>query len=452
MIELSWKKLSLKKIFWKKLFWKRVIIIVSTLILIAATGFLYAYFFLNPYRGTINTFTEQSLALDKTLTKEEALDDIDFVVKMIEERHYSAIHGLADAVDVQYQKEIEGIADETTVVELWRAIGRILHKLEDAHSQAYPATGYEKYVDVTYKIEEEKTFIQIQGAWFEVEKINGVNVKELYESAKELTSYENIYYMEYLFTQRLKRPMFLSYYGVENTKEYRVEYRDKDKIHVLELPILDMNNSTEEQPEFIRYEIDIHNNLGILTLDVCRYDDTYKNTIKDFFQEVKEKDITNIAVDLRNNGGGNSMVANEFMKYLKVYYYRGFGSNIRYGPLEIKNKPQVVKNEVYLDYAYDDSVYVLTSPKTFSSATMFSVYLQDNDLGKVIGEPSGNRPSAYGDVLSFQLPNSKLIFNTTYKYFIRPDATKDGEDAQKPDYLVPAEDALNQLRNLIKIN
>jgi C-terminal processing protease CtpA/Prc len=105
-----------------------------------------------------------------------------------------------------------------------------------------------------------------------------------------------------------------------------------------------------------------------------------------------------------------------------------------------------------MDYAYDDNVYVLTSPKTFSSATMFSVYLQDNDLGKVIGEPSGNRPSAYGDVLSFQLPNSKLIFNTTYKYFIRPDATKDGEDAQKPDYLVPAEDALNQLRNLIKIN
>jgi hypothetical protein len=445
-------KLSLKNLFLEKLSWKRVLIIVSILILLVVTGFLYAYFFINPYRGTIHTSTEQSLALDKTLTKEEALDDIDFVVKTIEKRHYSAIHGLSDAVNMQYQKEIEGITDETTVVELWRAIGRILHKLEDAHSQAYPASGYEKYVDVTYKMEEGKTFIQIQGTWFEVEKINGVNVKELYESAKEFTSYENIYYMEYLFTQRLKRPMFLSYYGAENTMEYQVEYRDKDILNVLELPILDMNKSTEEQPEFVRYEIDIQNNLGILTLDACIYDDTYMNTIKEFFQEVKEKDITNIAVDLRNNGGGNSMVANEFMKYLKVYYYRGFGSNIRYGPLELKNKPQVVKNEVYLDYAYDDSVYVLTSPKTFSSATMFSVYLQDNDLGKVIGEPSGNRPSAYGDVLSFQLPHSKLIFNTTYKYFIRPDATKDGEDAQMPDYLVPAEDALNQLRNLIKIN
>jgi C-terminal processing protease CtpA/Prc len=102
------------------------------------------------------------------------------------------------------------------------------------------------------------------------------------------------------------------------------------------------------------------------------------------------------------------------------------------------------------DYLYDGKVYVLTSNQTFSSATMFSVYLQDNGFAKVIGEPSGNSPSAYGDVLTFQLPNSKLMFQTTFKYFKRPDISKDSIKTQVPDYAVPAEDAINELKLIIK--
>jgi len=174
----------------------------------------------------------------------------------------------------------------------------------------------------------------------------------------------------------------------------------------------------------------------------------YKDILKEFFTAVKTNNITDIAVDLRENGGGNSMVANEFMRYLDTETYKEFGSSIRFGIIHIKNGNKTVTNKQYENLLFKGRVYVLTSQFTFSSATMFSVYIQDNKLGKVIGEPSGNRASAYGDVISFQLPNSKLAFNTTYKYFHRPDSSKDNEDYQIPDYFISSEKALEKFYEL----
>lgn len=33
----------------------------------------------------------------------------------------------------------------------------------------------------------------------------------------------------------------------------------------------------------------------------------------------------------------------------------------------------------------------------------------------IVGEPSGNLPDSYGDVLSFQMPNSKLMLCVFHK-------------------------------------
>lgn len=80
---------------------------------------------------------------------------------------------------------------------------------------------------------------------------------------------------------------------------------------------------------------------------------------------------------------------------------------------------------------------------------MFSVLLKDNKLAKIIGEPNSNVPSAYGDVIEFKLPNSKLILRTTFKKFIRPN--KDDKNDIITDYIVSADNALKTFYNLIGI-
>ncbi|WP_081943582.1 S41 family peptidase [Caloranaerobacter azorensis] len=94
---------------------------------------------------------------------------------------------------------------------------------------------------------------------------------------------------------------------------------------------------------------------------------------------------------------------------------------------------------------------------TFSSGNWFAVIIKDNNIGKVIGEPTGNQPSSYGDILSFETPNSGFMFSVSYKKFIRPNTENDPEDCLHPDIEVytTIQDILNgrdpQIEKLIEI-
>jgi C-terminal processing protease CtpA/Prc len=82
---------------------------------------------------------------------------------------------------------------------------------------------------------------------------------------------------------------------------------------------------------------------------------------------------------------------------------------------------------------FSGKLYILTSPQTFSSGNWFAVVIKDNQLGTVVGEPTGNQPSSYGDCLSFQMPNSGYGFSCSFKKWIRPNTSRNDEDALYPD-------------------
>ena len=86
---------------------------------------------------------------------------------------------------------------------------------------------------------------------------------------------------------------------------------------------------------------------------------------------------------------------------------------------------------------------MLCDRETFSSATMLLVFVRDAGLGTIIGEPSANMPSAYGDIIYFTLDNSHVWGTISHKRFIRPD----GENEERmliPDIQTEPEDALEE--------
>ena len=74
------------------------------------------------------------------------------------------------------------------------------------------------------------------------------------------------------------------------------------------------------EPNF-DYSVDSSAGMGIFTLRQCVYDEEYKNGLRDFFTAVQENNIRSVIVDLRNNPGGNSLVTNEFIRYLPAESY-----------------------------------------------------------------------------------------------------------------------------------
>ena len=70
----------------KKLLTNKIFRIISIIVAVIIVMLLVFYIFLNPYRGTLKKYTE-TLPLDETITKEEAIEDIDYVMKLFRTRH-----------------------------------------------------------------------------------------------------------------------------------------------------------------------------------------------------------------------------------------------------------------------------------------------------------------------------------------------------------------------------
>ena len=187
----------------------------------------------------------------------------------------------------------------------------------------------------------------------------------------------------------------------------------------------------------------------MLTLTSCNNNDEYKRVLSSFFGTVKQKGITNIAVDLRENGGGNSSVANEFLTYVDVDCYSSWESESRYGPLLIRCCNGNIVNEKKSN-AFSGNLYVLTATETFSSAMDFAMLVGDNNIGTLVGEASGNIPDGYGDCLTFQMPESGLVMSVSYKRWYRIDQSKTGE-LITPDYAVEGSAALEKVYELISV-
>ncbi len=169
----------------------------------------------------------------------------------------------------------------------------------------------------------------------------------------------------------------------------------------------------------LKWNIDNANSLGIITINTCPNGKEFVEGFKNFFRAVNENKIKNIAVDLRRNDGGSSTVINQFLSFIDIKSYMYIGNKLLYNNAE--DFRDITPNDPPL---FRGSVYLLTSNSTFSAASDFVVILKANSLAKVVGQPTGNIPSFFGNTKSSSLPNSKLQFQyatTRYKYPVPED-------------------------------
>lgn len=421
---------------------KWLIIPIIFLVIIVTLSVMFAA--VNPYRGT-DTSDAPSTELENSISQEQAKEDLKFLVDTVADRHCSAVKGLPEAVQAQYEKELFDLPLNPTVMDVWRASSRIMKQLNDGHSAVYYIPQGADAIGVYMTAKGDDFYVHTSDGEKKVLRLANTPIRDIYEKYLEMSSYENEYYAKQQFCERVASISYLEMWGIDVEGSVPVDLEGVDLRD--EFSFYPWKPSDDGYGLFY-YNIDKEKSTGVLTINECIVNEDYLNTLEDFFAEVQKHGIRNIAVDLRNNGGGNSAVFNEFARYLNIDEWENFAIEARYGPHIVKPKSTMVKNERHDNFIYGGNVYVLTSNRTFSSAMMFSVYTQDNGIGKIIGEPSGNMPSSYGDIIEFRLPNTQLKMITTYKQFHRPDETKDAETAQVPDYPVPADEALEKFYEL----
>lgn len=427
---------------------KKIIIFILILAILLGGSVSYYYAFMYPYRATV-TNPEPSLLLTEELTREKAVEDLNFLMTHLKNYHPAYLDGSDDltaALKEQYQVEEQSLQDKTTVLELWQSAERIASKLHDGHTSVNynnPATDH--FIS---------DFSQIM-TYGNPTAINGIPIASIFETFKGQYSFETEAYAESIFYHTyIISELYLNYCGIDTTNGVTLTFQTEDGLTDYHYDFVTVdkieNYENEESTEWVSYKIDLENDLAIFTLKKCICNDEYLFVLDQFFKEVHNNKITNIAIDLRGNSGGNSYVANEFLRYLDVDSYNSWDCAVRYGWYLSKNTNIVYKNKK-MDPLFDGNVYVLTNVRTYSSAMDFAMLIGDNDLGYIIGKASGNMPNSYGDILTFQLPNSKLLFHISYKKWYRVDKSK-ADEPLTPDYEVEAAKALDKVYELIEHN
>jgi hypothetical protein len=383
----------------------------------------------DPYEGT--AFTHHDGAFDSMtpgkdlshiLSKEEAIADIDFILKTMQERHPACYKEIPDVVIKQSNLEKDNFTEQVTVLQLWQASRRMMATLKDGHSftDFLPKVYYYLPLQFKYKYEIQPPLHPSEGGekgklyctkgdfvGSSVVSIGGKSIEELLALYKSMHSFELDCFTIAEFADCCvnKEVLQLLNLDVNNSVEIVFSTQQGEITKICEFKSYEQSK-TESNDKFVSYKTDKEKGVGLLTLTQCICNDVYKKTLKEFFTEVKTQQIQNVIVDLRENSGGTTGVIDEFFRYLDCGAYSCFGeTDIRFRSVMVKCAWEDNTRKKIKDLLFHGNLYVLTSSFTFSSASDFATTVSDYKLGKVVCEITGQMPASYGDCLSFTTPN-----------------------------------------------
>ena len=276
------------------------------------------------------------------------------------------MNGLPDNVQIEYERERVRIASlpEVTVLSLWQSAARVLSSLGDAHTVV--GVNYENKVRLPLTFEwDDDTLTCLDNEYdgYIVIEIGDISTDDLYQRFLTHFSYELESWARHSFASRLNRGEYLSFVGVDTQKDISlVLEKPNDGSRITAVFTLRENTDSggkKGEPNF-DYSVDSSAGVAVFTLRQCVFDEGYRTGLRDFFMEVHESNVGSVIVDLRGNPGGNSLVANEFIRYLPVEKYLTGSSEVRFDSILWKNKPQSQKNQ-QLTPAFSGDVYVPVS-------------------------------------------------------------------------------------------
>ena len=114
--------------------------------------------------------------------------------------------------------------------------------------------------------------------------------------------------------------------------------------------------------------------------------------VEDVFREADSLGAERLVIDLRLNGGGNSLIFRPFIMRLRGHRLNAPGR-----------------------------VFAIIGRRTFSSGMMAAVELDRETHATLVGEPTGGSPNHFGEVRSFTLPYSGTrVFHSTRLFRLLP--------------------------------
>lgn len=413
-------------------------------------------------------------------SKAEVKQDLNFAFEKLTNIHplFLDVNELSHYKN-QFSKIKESVKDSMTQNEVYPLLAPLFSSLNDGHTgiiipmeqcKEYTAAGgksFPFFVDIL----NDSVFISFycgkDSSLFQngeqIREINGINATEIVKNMEPLFSGKAINTKQREIAKKFRFIIWMLY-GFEDNYELLIKDNQNTikKMTVSGVTSTDFMKNIKRMPKSQKnyYDLEINQIAKTAILKIKSFADLNGFCVfaDSAFQKINECKVQNLVIDIRNNGGGRSIVVDSLMNYLTNKNYA------QYKKIEVRISPELkeyykrrypdrldwineynIDDLVVLDHNetspinssnyFDGNLFLLTNNSTFSAAATFAGVFKDLKMGTIIGEETGGTISYFGDFWFLSTPNSKIKFYVSPKQFIQ----YGGEEYDKgviPDYIV----------------
>ena len=418
---------------------------------------------------------------DTTLIRyepEQLIEDFNYLFNTLESIHPDLyFYTPKDTIDLYREIAVAELTRPMTILEFWKVITPVVVKLKDGHTGLYyPYKARNNYLagggtifPFEVKADSNQLFIRknytpdsLIGINSEILGINGIPVVTILQKMRMYLNGERLSFID-LKVNRYFKPFLWTLFGFEGS--FRVTFisgtdgklynKSYNGITLEEFRSFS-KTSDNSVPPFSFYKIP-GEKIGLIDFRHMVNYNGFKKFLDSTFRIILTDSIEDLIIDIRKNGGGNSNLADALLSHFNkkpytqatrmdvkvskqsrkqfrkmifrwymyplypIAYFNSYTRPLLFGE---KGKvatytfdPEQPKTD---ELFFNGEVYLLTSPMTFSSANILAAVFKCYDMGTMIGEETGGLTIAFGDIIGYHLPNTKLRGGCSYKKFYHP--------------------------------
>ncbi|MEQ8364343.1 MAG: S41 family peptidase [Cyclobacteriaceae bacterium] len=216
------------------------------------------------------------------------------------------------------------------------------------------------------------------------------------------------------------------------SNEYQLQLRDtNDVLRCVTIAGIPWEQLEYDEEERLPLSLSFNTNYALLDIrtfgsrTISQSGQDYYDFLESSFREIKQKNVKNLIMDLRGNGGGDDNYGATLVSYFARESF-GYFDRIEvtdnydgYGKVTLKNGKHLMTSHRGLDKwepqpnRFDGNVYVLIDGFSFSTCADVATVLHHHQLATFIGEETGGGydGNTSGNSKSLVLPNSGIRIN-----------------------------------------
>lgn len=453
--------------------------------------------------------------INKKYSPKQLKEDLDFLIQTYEQVHPNLyLFTSKKIIDSTIAFIRNKLNSPITSFEFYKLVMPNISKLVDGHTLInLPYQFRKKYLDegggivpFEVRIDDQRLFVRNNyssdstlASNSEIISINSVHAKEI---LNELRKYKSGEFKEFVnnYVQIMFKPLIWAHYGFG--EHFNVEYiSSMDNQHYTKMflgvkritydSLLQRNKNFKQKYQKWTFNILNDEKIAIIDLNTFSNSDDLENFNKfldSTFTIIHNEDLQNLIIDVRGNGGGESLLGEALIDYLALepwvmfskadfriseqiksdmipwvlrwipiktftnlfsFMYTSMGiENIEFDSvktdlLHVYMKPSKLEDN---PLRYNGNIYVLIDNSSFSMSVMFAAFMKDYGLATLIGEETGQSANPYGGNYVFDLPNTQLRASVPSARSYRPSGL-DTKRGVIPDFIVKQN--LEDLKNSI---